>query len=106
MDSCSASGPALADLDARFGPNDVAVDGISADADEGAWRRYIGPPATRRLEIRDGDGGAGERSNINGRPAFVLLDRNGRVRWRQSGWTPFSYLVLRYRVGRLLAEDG
>src|ERR1039457_4213027 len=48
---CRASGPALADLAGRFGSNDVAVVGISADEDEQAWRRYIGVHAVRRLEV-------------------------------------------------------
>src|ERR1022692_3176679 len=127
-----ASGPALADLAGRFGSNDAAVVGISADEDEQAWRRYIGVHAVRRLEVRDGggkvagprarryicvhavrrlevrDGGGkvADRFNVNGRPTFVLLDREGRVRWKQTGWTLFSYLVLRYRVGKLITEPG
>ncbi len=103
---CRASGPTLADLAGRFGSNDVAVVGISADEDEQAWRRYIGVHAVRRLEVRDGGGEVADRFNVNGRPTFVLLDREGRVRWKQTGWTLFSYLVLRYRVGKLITEPG
>lgn len=103
---CRASGPALADLAGRYGSNHVAVVGISADEDEGAWRGYVGLHNVRRWEARDAGGEAADRFSVNGRPTFVLLDREGRVRWKQTGWTPFRYLVLRYRVGKLVTEPG
>ncbi len=100
---CRASGPALADLAGRYGVNDLAVVGISGDEDEAAWRSYLARHAGGRLEARDGAGAIGAQFGVRGRPTFVLLDRAGRIRWQQTGWTPFSYVVLRYRIGKLTA---
>lgn len=103
---CRASGPALADLAGRFGTDGLVVVGISADEDEAAWRGYLNRHAVRRLEARDSNGDIAERFQVNGRPTFVLVDRQGRLRWEQAGWTPYSYLLLRRRIGKLLHEAG
>jgi cytochrome c biogenesis protein CcmG, thiol:disulfide interchange protein DsbE len=101
---CRASEPAIADLARRFGPEGLTVLGISADEDEERWREYLRLHSSERLEVRDANGEVARQFQVDGRPTFVLVDREGRVRWEQAGWTPFSYLFLRHRIGRLISK--
>lgn len=101
---CRASEPALADLSNRFGHEGLVILGVSADDHEGTWRKYIKEHPEPRAEMRDGRGEIAGQFGVDGRPTFVLIDRQGRVRWKQTGWTPYSYLLLRYRIGKLLDE--
>ena len=77
---CRASEPAIADLATRFRGDGLVV--LRMNADE--------------------DGNVAPQFGVDGRPTFVLIDREGHLRWVQAGWTPYSYLVLRHRIGRLL----
>ena len=102
---CRASSPALEDLAGRYRSNGLKVIGVSADEDEAIWRRYLQQHGSDRLEVRDATGQLARNFHVDGRPTFVLLDRQGQVRWEQVGWTPLSYLVLRWRIKELLSNN-
>jgi thiol-disulfide isomerase/thioredoxin len=101
---CRASSPAVSRLAADFGPRGLVVVGVSADEDEGAWRRYIAPHGGGRMEALDSRDEVARVFQAAAKPTFVLIDRQGRMRWRMRAWTPWSYPRMRSRVAKLLEE--
>ena len=99
---CRASEPALNELARRFGEDGLVLVRVSGDRDEGKWRRYLRAHASRGVEALDADDAIAADFGVSGRPAFVVIDREGTVRWKQVGWTPWSYLILRQRIGQTL----
>ncbi|MGI4827777.1 MAG: TlpA family protein disulfide reductase [Janthinobacterium lividum] len=101
---CRASEPALNALAQRYRQEPFARVRVSGDESEAKWRHSLLTQPSGALEMRDGDDALASKFGVNGRPTFILIDRRGQVRWKQAGWSPFSYFLLRHRVYRLLNE--
>lgn len=100
---CRASEPALNVLSQKGFRRGFVLARISGDEDTGKWKRYVRNYQSGALEILDQDSTTAEAFRVISRPTFVLVDRKGTVRWRQGGWTPYSYFTLKRELMRLLA---
>jgi hypothetical protein len=77
--------PTLRQIHKRYKSRPFQIVGISSDDDEEAWTSFI---ATKRLdwsEYRDSSGQVGELFGVNALPTFIVLDRDGIIRYRQAG---------------------
>lgn len=99
---CRASEPALNALSKEHLEKGLTLARISGDEDVAKWRRYLLAHPSHGLEALDRDSVAAEAFGVRDRPTFVLIDGDGVVRWRQHGWTPYSYFILRHALTRVL----
>lgn len=99
---CRASEPALNALSKEHLEKGLTLARISGDEDVAKWRRYLLAHPSHALEALDRDSVAAEAFGVRDRPTFVLIDGDGVVRWRQHGWTPYSYFILRHALTRVL----
>jgi len=82
---CRESVPMLADIRKKFLNRPFQIIGISSDEDEQAWKSFIAAHHMDWSEYRDNSGQVQELFKINAFPTFIVLDRDGVIRFRQSG---------------------
>lgn len=101
---CRASAPVIADIAQSRSADGLVVIGVSADTDEPAWRRYLAAHPSSRLEMMDGAGAIAVEFKCAAAPSFVLIDRQGRLRWKLLGWTPYSRWIMQRQITKILTE--
>ncbi len=101
---CKASAPAVERLAATRAGRGLAVVGVASEDEEAAWREYLKQHPAPRWETFDRDGSLTKAFAANSKPTFILIDRQGNVRWRTTGWSPYSYFFLERKADALLAE--
>jgi thiol-disulfide isomerase/thioredoxin len=82
---CRESVPMLRDLNKKYAGKAFQLVGISSDQDEDAWRSFIQKQRMDWLEYIDLSGSVQESFNVDSYPTYVVLDKDGIVRFRQSG---------------------
>src|SRR5256714_969685 len=87
---CRESVPVLRSLNKRYAGKPFQLVGISSDDDEDVWRTFIAAQHMDWWEYIDLEGRVLEDFKIESFPTYVVLDKDGVVRFRQSG---FSELV-------------
>lgn len=83
---CRESIPTIAALQKDYGKKGVEFVGISSDDDDAAWRKFIANNRMVWPEYRDADGRVGQAFVVDSFPTYIVLDRNGVIRFRQSGF--------------------
>jgi TonB family protein len=83
---CRASIPTIAGLQKDYGKKGVEFVGISSDDDDAAWRKFIAANRMVWPEYRDADGSVERAFTVDSFPTYIVLDRNGVIRFRQSGF--------------------
>ncbi len=83
---CRASIPTIAGLQKQFAKKQVEFVGISSDNDEDAWRKFIAANHMVWSEYRDSDDRVQHAFLVDSFPTYIVLDRNGVIRFRQSGF--------------------
>jgi TonB family protein len=83
---CRASIPTIAGLQKQFAKKQVEFVGISSDSDEDAWRKFIAANHMVWSEYRDSDDHVQRAFQVDSFPTYIVLDRNGVIRFRQSGF--------------------
>ena len=83
---CVESVPELRNLNKRYGKDQPFVlIGISADADEQAWRQFIGENRMVWPQFRDNERRILRAFNIHAFPTYVVIDHEGIVRLQVVG---------------------
>lgn len=82
---CAQSFPWLNAMQARYG-KDLTVVGVNVDTDAAAADRFLQQHPARFAIVRDPDGALPERYRIEGMPSSVILDRDGKVLHRHTGF--------------------
>ncbi|HKF52324.1 MAG TPA: TonB family protein, partial [Candidatus Acidoferrales bacterium] len=85
---CRASIPTIAALQKDFAKKnkDVEFVGISSDDDSNAWQKFIAANRMVWPEYLDLDGHVQHAFAVDSYPTYIVLDRNGVIRFRQSGF--------------------
>lgn len=85
---CRASVPTIASLHKNYAKKDKDVEffGISSDTDETAWRQFVAAHNMDWPEYIDLDNHVQDAFNVDSYPTYIVLDRNGIIRFRQSGF--------------------
>ena len=83
---CRASIPTIAGLQKQFAKKQVEFVGISSDSDEDVWRKFIAANHMVWSEYRDSDDHVQLAFQVDSFPTYIVLDRNGVIRFRQSGF--------------------
>lgn len=99
---CRESVPMLADIRKKFLNRPFQIIGISSDEDEQAWKSFISAHHMDWSEYRDNSGQVQEVFKINSFPTFIVLDRDGVIRFRQSGLSEISQQELDEAISKAL----
>lgn len=102
---CRASIPTIASLQKDYAKKGVEFVGISSDVDDAAWRKFIAANRMVWPEYRDADGRVEQSFVVDSFPTYIVLDRNGVIRLRQSGFEePLSGLEISAAISKALKE--
>jgi len=82
---CRESVPMLVDIRKKYLDRPFEMVGISSDDDQQAWKNFIAAHHMDWPEYIDLSGQVRQAFSINGYPTFIVVDRDGVIRFRQSG---------------------
>jgi len=82
---CRESVPILRNLNKKYSGKAFQLVGVSSDEDEDVWRTYIEAQHMNWSEYIDLSGDVQLAFKIESFPTYIVLDKDGVVRYRQSG---------------------
>jgi len=82
---CRESVPILRNLNKKYSGKAFQLVGVSSDEDEDVWRTYIEAQHMNWSEYIDLSGDVQSAFKIESFPTYIVLDKDGVVRYRQSG---------------------
>src|SRR5690348_8358784 len=82
---CRESVPILRNLNKKYSGKPFQLVGVSSDDDEDVWRTYIEAQHMNWSEYIDLSGDVQSAFKIESFPTYIVLDKDGVVRYRQSG---------------------
>ena len=83
---CRESIPTTRNVHKKFQGKGLEVIGVSSDDDEDVWRTFIEAQKMDWHEYIDLSGKVIEAFDVDSYPTYVVLDKDGVVRFRQSGY--------------------
>jgi len=102
---CRESVPILRDLNKRYSAKGFQLIGVSSDEDEDVWKTFIGAQKMNWQEYIDLSGAVQESFKIESFPTYIVLDKDGVIRFRQSGLGPSTAGDLDEAVSKALKRD-
>lgn len=87
--ACKAAFPALEDLYDAVDKNKVVVVSVSVDQNEGKWREFLSSNTPQWTQTHDADHKMRRAfiTPLYGIPSYILIDGNGIIRDRFTGWS-------------------
>jgi thiol-disulfide isomerase/thioredoxin len=83
---CRESVPTLRNLNKKYTGKAFQLVGVSSDEDEDVWRTFIDAQHMNWSEYIDLSGDVQAAFKIQSFPTYIVLDKDGVVRYRQSGF--------------------
>lgn len=83
---CRESVPTLVNIHKKFSDRPFQIVGVSSDTDEDKWKTFIAANKMTWPEYIDLPGSVEALFDIHEFPTYIVLDRNGVIQMRQSGW--------------------
>jgi len=83
---CRESIPTVKNVKKKFANRGFELVGISSDDDEDVWRTFVESKQMDWHEYIDLSGDVLQAFNIDSFPTYVVLDKDGVIRYRQSGY--------------------
>ena len=103
---CRESVPILRDLNKRFSSKGgFQLIGVSSDDDEDVWKTFIAAQKMDWSEYIDLSGTVQESFKIESFPTFIVVDKDGVIRFRQSGVGPSTAGDLDDAISKALKRD-
>lgn len=99
---CRASVPMLAQLRKKYTEKPVLIVGISSDENEAAWKHFIAANHMDWPEYIDLSGEVRELFEVHSYPTYFVVDRDGIIRFRQSGFGEESLAELEEAIDKAL----
>lgn len=82
---CRESVPILKNVQKKYGGKPFQLLSISSDDDEDIWKTFIAAQHMDWAEYLDSSGKLQERFKVDSFPTYVVVDKDGVIRFRQSG---------------------
>jgi len=82
---CRESVPMMRELRQKYADKDVRIVGVSGDHDPEVCQKFVAANRMNWTEFIDLSEKIYEAFGINGIPTFIVVDRDGVIRFRQSG---------------------
>ena len=101
---CRESVPVLQSLQKKYTDKPFQIVSISSDDDEDAWQAFIFKNRMTWTEFLDSTSQVSDRFSIESFPTYILLDKDGIIRFRQSGFGSDTQAELEDRIGKALKK--
>jgi peroxiredoxin len=101
---CRDSVPILTSLRKKFADRPVQIIGVSSDSDEQAWRSFVAQNHMDWSEYIDLSGQVLDAFDVHEFPTFIVLDRDGIIRYRQAGLEQYTSADLNGAINKWLKK--
>ena len=102
---CRESVPTLRDLNKKYAGKAFQLVSVSSDDDEDVWKTFIKAERMDWLQYMDLSGNVLEAFKVESFPTFVVLDKDGVIRFRQSGEGPATQMELEDAINKYLKRE-
>ena len=99
---CRDSVPVLRDLHKKYKGKPFQLIGVSADDDEDLWRTFIETQHMEWPDYIDASGDVLKAFQVESFPTFIVVDKDGVIRYRQSGFGDFMQLEIEDAINSAL----
>jgi thiol-disulfide isomerase/thioredoxin len=99
---CIATMPSMQGLDRKFLGRPFVLLGVSLDQDRNAWRTFVTKDKMTWPQYLDHSQELQRKFKVQGPPAYILIDANGDIRFRQLGWVPTTTFQLTAEINKAL----
>lgn len=99
---CRESVPTLLAINKKYVNKPFQLVGISSDDDEEVWQNYIQAHRMTWAEYIDLSGNVQKAFDVDSYPTYIVLDKDGVVRFRQSGLSNFTGAELEDAINQAL----
>lgn len=103
---CAAAFPWLNEMQARYGQQGLRVVGVGVDAQPEKGDRFLKAHPAQFTTTRDPEGKLAEQYGVEGMPYAVLLDAQGRVLHRHTGFHPDDAATYERAIQQALNDQG
>jgi len=102
---CRESVPAIKNVKKKFAGKGFELVGISSDDDEDVWRAFVESKQMDWHEYIDLSGDVLQAFNIDSFPTYIVLDKDGVIRFRQSGYGDATESELEDAINKALKRN-
>jgi thiol-disulfide isomerase/thioredoxin len=102
---CRESVPILRDLNKKYAGKPFQLVGISSDNDEDVWKTFIAAQHMDWSEYIDLSDEVQQAFKIESFPTYIVLDKDGVIRFRQSGLGPTTQMELEDTINKYLKRE-
>jgi thiol-disulfide isomerase/thioredoxin len=102
---CRESVPALRNLNKKYAGKPFQLVSVSSDDDEDVWKTFIKAERMEWPQYIDLPGEVLHAFKVDSFPTFVVLDKDGVVRFRQSGEGPETEIELEDTINKYLRRE-
>jgi thiol-disulfide isomerase/thioredoxin len=99
---CRESIPVTRNLQKKYADKNLQIVGISSDDDEDVWKTFIKAQQMTWSEYIDLSGKVQESFKIDSFPTYILLDKDGVIRYRRSGFGEGTQAELEEAIDKAL----
>jgi thiol-disulfide isomerase/thioredoxin len=102
---CRESVPLLRNLNKKFTGKAFQLVGVSSDDDEDVWRTFTEAQKMDWQQYIDLSGNVLESFKIESFPTYIVLDKDGVIRFRQSGLGPSTESEVEEAISKALKKE-
>jgi thiol-disulfide isomerase/thioredoxin len=102
---CRESVPALRELNKKYAGKPFQLVSVSSDDDEDVWKTFIKSERMDWSQYIDLQGRVLHSFKVESFPTFVVLDKDGVIRFRQSGEGPTTEADLEDAIGKYIKRE-
>jgi cytochrome c biogenesis protein CcmG/thiol:disulfide interchange protein DsbE len=99
---CRESIPTLQNLQKKYTGKNFELVSVSSDDEEDVWRTFVAAQKMNWTEYIDLSGEILERFKIESFPTYIVLDKDGVMRFRQSGFGETTQMELEDAINKAL----
>src|SRR5262249_40230141 len=102
---CRESVPILRNLNKKYASKPFQLVGVSSDDDEDVWRTFTEAQKMDWQQYIDLSGKVLEAFKIESFPTYIVLDKDGVIRFRQSGLGPTTESDVEEAISKALKKE-
>ena len=102
---CRESIPILKNVQKKYAAKGFQLVSISSDDDEDLWKTFVESQHMEWLEYLDSSSEVQKAFKIESFPTFIVVDKDGVIRFRQSGVGPETQSDLEDAINRALKKE-
>jgi thiol-disulfide isomerase/thioredoxin len=102
---CREALPSLIELQKKYRDKQVTFVSVSSDNDEQTWKSFIAKNHMDWPQYIDLSGEVLRDFNINSYPTYIVLDRDGVIRFHESGYEPQTDMEMSETINKALKKS-